>query len=94
MFPAPTLAVSADQAVVKPTTLGSRQVKPGELCWQLVPAANRDPRVFKNPNMFRFDRGTNPHLASFTAFISASVHRWRVAYKAALCRFLWRRRRE
>jgi cytochrome P450 len=49
--------------VVKPIAVGGRQMGPGELCWQLIPAANRDPRVFENPNVFRLDRGGNPHLA-------------------------------
>jgi cytochrome P450 len=49
--------------VVKPVTLGGRRINPGELCWQVNPAANRDPRVFADPNMFRFGRGSNPHLA-------------------------------
>jgi cytochrome P450 len=38
-------------------------MEPGELCWQLIPAANRDPRIFKNPNVFSLHRGSNPHLA-------------------------------
>jgi cytochrome P450 len=49
--------------VVNPVTMGGRDMKPGELCWQLNPAANRDPRVFAEPNAFSFDRGSNPHLA-------------------------------
>jgi cytochrome P450 len=49
--------------VVKSVWMGGREMKPGELCWLLIPAANRDPRVFKNPNAFSFDRATNPHLA-------------------------------
>jgi hypothetical protein len=49
--------------VVKPTTVGGQQMEPGELCWQLIPAANRDPRAFENPNAFKLDRGSNPHLA-------------------------------
>jgi cytochrome P450 len=49
--------------VVKPATMGGREMKPGQLCWQLIPAANRDPRVFKSPNVFSFDRGNNSHLA-------------------------------
>lgn len=49
--------------VVKPTTVGGREMTSGDLCWQLVPAANRDPRVFHDPNDFRLDRGSNPHLA-------------------------------
>jgi cytochrome P450 len=49
--------------VVNPATMGGRDMSPGELCWQLNPAANRDPRVFANPNAFSFNRGNNPHLA-------------------------------
>jgi len=49
--------------VVRPVTLGGREMNPGELCWQLIPAANRDPRVFANPNVFSLGRGSNPHLA-------------------------------
>jgi cytochrome P450 len=49
--------------VVRPVTLGGRAMNPGELCWQLLPAANRDPRVFRNPNVFSFGRGGHPHLA-------------------------------
>jgi cytochrome P450 len=49
--------------VVKPITVGGRQMEPGQLCWQLIPAANRDPRAFDNPSEFNFERGNNPHLA-------------------------------
>ena len=49
--------------VVKPTTMGGREMTPGELCWQVIPAANRDPRVFETPNEFSLARTNNPHLS-------------------------------
>jgi cytochrome P450 len=49
--------------VTEETTLGGRRIRPGQLCWQLLSAANRDPRAFEDPNVFSFDRGPNPHLA-------------------------------
>jgi cytochrome P450 len=49
--------------VVKPTSVGGQPMAPGELCWQLLPAANRDPRAFINPSTFRSNRGSNAHLA-------------------------------
>jgi len=49
--------------VVKPTTVSGQQMNRGELCWQLIPAANRDPRIFTDPCVFRLNRASNPHLA-------------------------------
>jgi hypothetical protein len=47
--------------VVKPATIGGRELTPGELCWQLIPAANRDPR---------FTAGAEPAVRKTDAIIS------------------------
>jgi len=49
--------------VTEEVTLGGQRLEPGQLCWQVLAAANRDPRAFQDPDVFRFDRGANPHLA-------------------------------
>ena len=49
--------------VVKDVTLGGRRLKPGQLCWQLLAAANRDHRVFTNPDEFSLEPRPFPHLA-------------------------------
>lgn len=40
-----------------------RQIKKGDLVTALVGAANRDPKVFSNPEEFRVSRIVNPHIA-------------------------------
>jgi cytochrome P450 len=49
--------------VVRPITIGGRHLLPGQLCWQLLPAANRDHRAFVNPNVFSLTPRNNVHLA-------------------------------
>ena len=39
------------------------QLKPGTEVGLLLAAANRDPRVFTDPDTYRADRATNPHLS-------------------------------
>jgi cytochrome P450 len=43
--------------------LDGRRIRRGELVALVLPAANRDPRVFDDPERFRADRSPNPHLA-------------------------------
>lgn len=49
--------------VVRPIAIGGRRMQPGQLCWQLLPAANRDHRAFDNPDEFRLVPRPNVHLA-------------------------------
>ena len=49
--------------VVKAVTLGGRHMKPGQFCWQLLPAGNRDPREFTNPDVFSLTPRPKAHLA-------------------------------
>ena len=49
--------------VMKPIILGGRSLKPGQLCWQLLPAANRDQRAFAEPDEFSLKPRSNAHLA-------------------------------
>jgi cytochrome P450 len=45
------------------TRLGNQQIEAGQLCYQLLASANRDPRQFENPEEFSLSRSPNPHLA-------------------------------
>jgi cytochrome P450 len=45
------------------TTLSSRVLSKGDMVFQMVGAANRDPRVFANPATFDIHRDQNRHLA-------------------------------
>jgi hypothetical protein len=45
------------------TELAGQPIKAGECVALLFAAANRDPAVFADPDMFRIDRSPNPHLA-------------------------------
>jgi len=49
--------------VTRAITLGGQQLEPGQICYQVLAAANRDPRAFSDPAEFSFDRRTNQHLA-------------------------------
>jgi cytochrome P450 len=43
--------------------LDGRSIRHGEMVALVLPAANRDPRVFDEPETFLGDRSPNPHLA-------------------------------
>ncbi|MDD7984336.1 cytochrome P450 [Lentisphaera marina] len=43
--------------------LGGVEIKQGQKLVPFVNAANRDPKVFKNPDEFKIDRSPNKHLA-------------------------------
>jgi pimeloyl-[acyl-carrier protein] synthase len=45
------------------TTLSSRVLRKGEMVFQMLGAANRDPRVFADPATFNIHRNPNRHLA-------------------------------
>lgn len=45
------------------TILHGQRIQEGEAVVAWLAAANRDPRVFADPEEFRWDRGANPHLA-------------------------------
>ena len=49
--------------VTRAITLGGQQLEPGQICYQVLAAANRDPRAFTDPAQFSFDRRANQHLA-------------------------------
>ncbi|MCV7229200.1 cytochrome P450 [Mycolicibacterium komossense] len=48
---------------VHDTEYGGQQIKSGQMCFQVIAAANRDPRVFANPGVFNVTRDTSRHLA-------------------------------
>jgi cytochrome P450 len=54
------------RTVLSPQTLGGTNLTPGDLLCVWVASANRDEKVFTEPDTFRIDRDPNPHLA-FTA---------------------------
>jgi cytochrome P450 len=51
------------RTVTRDTTLGSRELAPGDLVCVWLPSANRDADVFGQPDAFVIDREPNPHLA-------------------------------
>ena len=48
--------------VKETTTLGQTELPAGSLVFQVLGAANRDPRKFDEPGAFRIDRSPNSHL--------------------------------
>jgi cytochrome P450 len=50
------------QLVVADTTVGGQQLREGDWVVAWLSAANRDPRVFPDPDRFDPDRRPNPHL--------------------------------
>ena len=55
--------VTMARIVTQETTIGGRTLCPGERVLLPFPAANRDPDVFDDPNVFQIDRQHNRHLA-------------------------------
>lgn len=49
--------------VARPTELGGRQLQAGDAVFLTILAANRDPRVFEEPDRLMLERSPNPHLA-------------------------------
>jgi cytochrome P450 len=49
--------------VAEPTELGGHSLATGDAVFLGILAANRDPRVFDEPDELRLDRSPNPHLA-------------------------------
>jgi cytochrome P450 len=45
-----------------PTRLGDTELPARSVVFQVIAAANRDPRAFENPSDFRLDRKRNPHV--------------------------------
>jgi cytochrome P450 len=45
------------------TTLGAKELKAGEMVFQMLNAANRDPERFTDPEAFVLDRADNKHIA-------------------------------
>jgi cholest-4-en-3-one 26-monooxygenase len=51
------------RTALRDTTIGDQEVRKGEKVVMYYGAANRDPRVFENPELFDITRTPNPHLA-------------------------------
>jgi cytochrome P450 len=47
----------------RPIEMGGQTILPGQLVLVMLGSANRDPRVFPNPNRFDISREPNPHMA-------------------------------
>lgn len=58
----PAQAVNAS-AATEPIELAGHTIAAGDSLTALVGAANRDPRVFGDPQVFRIERDPNPHLS-------------------------------
>ncbi|QYB06993.1 cytochrome P450 [Rhodococcus sp. USK10] len=66
------------RTAIKDTVLGGQLIKAGEAVIPLMPAANRDPLQFADPEEFRIDRKPNRHLG-----VGIGIH---VCIGAALAR--------
>lgn len=51
------------RTVTADVVVGGRQLKAGDKLWALCASANRDERVFEDPDRIDFDRPRNPHVA-------------------------------
>jgi cytochrome P450 len=73
------------------TKLGDQEIRKGDKVVMYYGAANRDPRVFENPEAFDITRKPNPHLAfgTGTHFCMGS-HIARLEMRVTLEEFLWR----
>ena len=58
----PAQAINASTALEN-LEVDGKVVHAGESVSVLIGAANRDPRIFKNPDQFLIDRNPNPHLS-------------------------------
>ncbi len=58
----PAQALNAS-AATEPIELAGHTIAAGDSVTALVGAANRDPRVFDDPHLFRIERDPNPHLS-------------------------------
>jgi cytochrome P450 len=58
----PAQATNASVAI-EDVEIGGKLVKAGDSISVLVGAANRDPKVFANPDQFLIDRHPNPHIS-------------------------------
>ena len=58
-----------ERTATAPVELAGVTIEPGQKVAALLGAANRDPAVFGDPDVFRADRDPNPHLA-----FGAGVH--------------------
>ncbi len=52
-----------ERTATEPVTVGEVTLEPGQRIAALLGAANRDPAVFEDPDVFRPGRDPNPHLA-------------------------------
>lgn len=60
-YDSPVLSVG--RVVMKDTELGGKQIAEGNRVYVMLPAVNRDPAVFSNPDEIQLDRSPNPHMA-------------------------------
>ncbi len=51
------------RTATEPVEIAGVRLEPGDRISALLGAANRDPAVFEDPDVFRADRDPNPHLA-------------------------------
>ena len=58
-----TPALHLVRTVTRPVALGGTELAPHDLVCVWLPAANRDPRVFPDPDRLQLDREPNRHLA-------------------------------
>lgn len=56
-------ATAMMRIVARPTELGGEALEPGQAVFLNLLAANRDPRVFTEPDRLALDRSPNPHLS-------------------------------
>ena len=55
--------MSLGRVVKQEVELGDKTLAPGERVFAMLVAANRDPKVFENPNQLNLRRNPNPHMA-------------------------------
>ncbi len=73
------------------TTIGNRPIRKGEKVVVYYGAANRDPRVFDNPEEFDISRRHNPHLAFGTGtHVCIGAHMARMSMRITLEQLLTR----
>jgi cytochrome P450 len=80
-----------NRLVVEPVTIAGHDFKPGDYLTLAIGAANRDPAVFDEAEVFRIGRSPNPHLA-FAAggHACAGMSVARIEGEIAIGRFLKR----